>query len=50
MEVYTNFRKSLKVFKVEVKVIFKRVLAVFLLTLCLKLIASDASEEKIEKN
>ena len=43
-------RKSLKVVKVEVKVIFKRVLAVFVLKLCLKLIASEASEEKNEKN
>jgi len=34
-------RKSLKVLKVEVEVIFKRVLAVFLLKLCLKLIASE---------
>jgi len=40
-------KKSLKVLKVEVKVILKRVLVVFLLNLCLKLIAS---EEKIEKN
>jgi len=43
-------RKSLEVLKVEVKVIFKRVLAVFLLKLCLKLIKSEASEEKIELN
>jgi len=35
------------VVKVEVKVIFKRVLAVFLLKLCLKL---SASEENFEKN
>jgi len=39
-------RKSLKVLKVKVKVIFKRVLALFLLKLCLKLIASEASAEK----
>ena len=38
-------RKSLKVLKVEVKVIFKRVLVIFILHLCLKLIASEASEE-----
>ena len=43
-------RTLLKVFKVEVKVILKRVLAVFLLKLCLILIASEASEEKNEKN
>ena len=43
-------RKSLKVLKVEVKVILKRVLVLFLLNLCLKLIASEASEEKNEKN
>jgi len=41
------YGKSLKVLKVEVKVILKRVLAVILLKLCLKLIAS---EEKNEKN
>ena len=40
-------RKSLKVLKVEVKVILKRVLVIFLLNLCLQLIAS---EEKNEKN
>jgi len=40
-------RKSLKVLQVEVKVILKRVLVLFLLNLCLKLIAS---EEKNEKN
>ena len=40
-------RKSLKMLKIEVKVILKRVLAIFLLKLCLKLVAS---EEKIEKN
>jgi len=43
-------RKSLKVLKVEVKVTLKRVLVLFLLNLCLKLIASEASEEKNEKN
>ena len=43
-------RKSLKVLKVEVKVFSKRVLGVFPLNLCLKLIASEASEEKNEKN
>ena len=43
-------RKSLKMLKIEVKVILKRVLVVLLLKLCLKLIASEASEEKIEKN
>ena len=43
-------RKSSKVLKVEVKVIFKRVLAVFLFKLCIKLIASEASEENFEKN
>jgi len=42
-------RKSLKVLKVKVKVILKRVLVLFLLNLCLKLIASEASEEKNEK-
>jgi len=42
-------RKSSKVLKVEVKVIFKRVLAVFLLKLCLKLIGSEASEEILRK-
>ena len=35
---------------VEVKVILKRVLSVFLLKLCLKFIASEASDEKNEKN
>ena len=43
-------RKSLKVLKVEVKVILKRVLVLFILHLCLKLIASEASEEKNEKH
>ena len=43
-------RKSSKVLKVEVKVILNRVLAVFLLKLCLKFIASEASEDKFEKN
>jgi len=43
-------RKSLKVLEVEVKVIVLRVLVNFLLELSLKLIASKASEEKIEKN
>ena len=42
-------RKSLNVLKVQVKVILKRVLVVYLLNLCLKLIASEASEEKIKK-
>ena len=42
----TGGRKSLKVLKVEVKVILKRVLVLFLLHLCLKLVASEASEEK----
>jgi len=42
-------RKSLKVLKVEVKVIFSVFLAIFLLKSCLKLVASEASEEKIEK-
>jgi len=42
-------RKSLKVYKVKVKVILKRDLAVFLLQLCLTLIASEASEEKLRK-
>ena len=36
-------RKSLKVLKVEVKVIFSVFLDVFLLQLCLKLTASEAS-------
>jgi len=39
-------RKSLKVLKVEIKVVFSVFLAIFLSKLCLKLIAS---EEKIEK-
>ena len=43
-------RKSLKVLKVEVKVIIQRVWAIFLLKLCLKVIASEASDEKIAKN
>jgi len=42
-------RKSLKMLKVEVKVIFSVFLAIFLLKSCLKLVASEASEEKIEK-
>ena len=42
------FRNSLKVLKVEVKIIFYCVLAIFLLKLCLNLIASQASEEKNE--
>ena len=41
-----GFRKLLKVLKVEVKVIFNVFLVVFILKLCLELIAS---EEKIEK-
>jgi len=41
-----GFRKSLKVLKVEVKVIFSVFLAIFLLKSSLKLIASEASEEK----
>jgi len=36
--------------KVEVKVILKRVLVLFLLNLCLTLIASEASEDKNKKN
>ena len=36
--------------KVEVKVFLKHFFVVFLLNLCLKLIASEASEEKNEKN
>ena len=43
-------RKSLKVLKVEVKVIYERVLVIFKVKECLKLIASEASEEKNEKN
>jgi len=43
-------RKSLKVLKVKIKVIFSVFLAIFLSKLCLILIASEASEEKIEKN
>jgi len=39
-------RKSLKVFKVEVSH-FWRVLAIFLLKLCLKLIASEEKKRKI---
>ena len=39
-----------QVLKVEVKVILKRVLVLFLLNLCLKLIVSEASEEKKKKN
>jgi len=42
-------RKSLKVLKFEVKVIFSVFLAIFLLKLSLKLIASEASEEYNEK-
>jgi len=42
-------RKSFKVLKVKVKVILKRVLVIFILHLCLKLIASEASEEKMRK-
>ena len=42
-------RKSLKVLKVEVKVILAW-FGHFLLKLCIKLIASEAGEEKIEKN
>jgi len=44
-------RKTLNVFiVVEVKVIFSRFfLAIFLLKLCLKQIASEASEENFEK-
>ena len=43
--------KSIEVLNVKVKVICKRVLAVFLLKLCLKLIASAAiGEKKEEKN
>jgi len=38
-------KMSLKVLKVEVKVICYRVLAIFLSKLCLKLIASEASKE-----
>jgi len=43
-------RESLKELKVEVKLILKRVLVVFILNLCLKLIASEACDEIIEKN
>jgi len=39
----------LKVLKVEVKVIFSVFLAIFLLQSCLTLVASEASEENIEK-
>ena len=42
-------RKSLKVLTVEVKSHFQRVFAIFLIKLGLKLIASEASKEKIEK-
>ena len=42
-------RQSLKVLKVEVKGSLKRVLAIFLLKICLKSIASEASHEKNEK-
>ena len=42
-------RTSLKVFKVEVNAMFLRVVAIFLLQLCLKLIASESSEEKMRK-
>ena len=42
-------RKSLKVLKVEVKVIFSVFLAIFLLKFSLKIIAREAREEKNEK-
>jgi len=42
-------RKSLEILKVEVKVIFCVFLVIFLLKLCLQLIASKASEENLEK-
>jgi len=44
-----GWKKSLKVLKIEVKVIFQRVLPLFLLELCLKMIASVAIEEKLCK-
>ena len=42
-------KKVEKVLKVEVKVIFSAFLAILLLKLCLKVIASEASEEKMIK-
>ena len=47
-----GFRKSLKVLKVAVKVILAcfGYISKFLLKFCLKLIASEASEDKNEKN
>ena len=43
-------RKSLKVLKVKVKFIFSLFWPLFLLKLYLKLIASEGSDEKNEKN
>jgi len=42
-------RKAVKVLKVEVKVNNLRVLAIFLIHLCLKVIACEPSERKIQK-
>ena len=42
-------RQSLKVLKVEVKIIFQRVLAIFLLKLCLKIIASEEKFVKMQR-